>query len=506
MRACAIAGLSCRLALTGLAITAGGAAADPLAPTWSEAAASPGWGVSMSHSDGVVTVPSWVALAGGSDASRFGSLAEGVAANGRLAIAYGETGGLNAAAAGNTAPSINPEDRRTVNMRASGDSFAGSTVDLSTSASESREAVLDSASPSDFGAHRRSSAGAGAAVSLLDNRIHLTGEFAGARLDQPSASEDALDAVDGLGMAHRVRADVMLLQRGNASLAASAFQRRAEAGYAIAGPAAPDRAENGGGLQMGLGALSLAVDGAIGRNNLNDDPAALVQRDQTIRPSVGLSLDRLRAAVGMAFPSAVRLGHGITRAVGTPVPGGGLGEADATAATTQSDMVTFDWLWNGMTRTSLDLSLDRTDAERPGAGVADAHGQGMALRHAIGDHALATTLAMALRQSDSDDPANPGHAAFVDLSAAVASRHTPFGNMVASFTLHHAENTALNGTDLGTTWHAKAAVDLAALPTAQPGEGRVTMAVSLNGNPPPDREGQVEPVEMVVGLAAQLRF
>ena len=52
---------------------------------------------------------------------------------------------------------------------------------------------------------------------------------------------------------------------------------------------------------------------------------------------------------------------------------------------------------------------------------------------AIGGRDLVTTLAAALREADSDDPANPGHAAFADLSAAVASRHGPFGGLIASF-------------------------------------------------------------------------
>ena len=496
------------LALCGSMIGFGASApalADPMMPDAPDSAASPGWAVDMSRTSGIVTVPSWVSLTGGSDASRYGSLSEGLAANGRVAVAYGETGGLDAASAGNTAPSINPEDRRTVNMRADGDSLAGSTVSVSTSMSETHESILDAPSPDDFGAHRRTAAGAGAAVSLLDGRVHLSGEFAGSRLDQSTGTADAPDPNDALGFAHRVRADIDLLDRGTTKLSASLFQRSAEADYAVAGPAAPDWDENGGGMRFAIGSIVLGLDGMIRRNNLADNPAILTQHEQTLQPSIGLALDRLRGAIGVAFPSAIRFGHAMTHTIGAPVEGGTLSPADATDANIQSDSFALDWSWNAATRTSLGFTLDRTAADQPGKETADSRGRGVSLNHAIGGRDLVTTLAAALREAESDDPANPGHAAFADLSAAIASRHGPFGGMIASFLVRHASDTAADATDAGTTWRARAAFDVARLPSARPGDGRVTMALSFNGNAA-DPEGGTVPVEMVLGLAARTHF
>lgn len=499
-----LAGLALCGSMFGVGPT-GSAWADPVTSDASDIATSPGAAIDLSHSDGIVTVPTWVGLTGGSDASRYGSLSEGVAANGRVAVAYGETGGLDAASAGNTAPSINPEDRRTMNMRADGDSLAGSTVSVSTSMSETQESILDTPSPTDFGAHRRTAAGAGAAVSLLDGRVHLTSEFAGSRLDQFTGPTDTTSSNDALGFAHRVRADIDLLRKGTMKLSASLFQRSAEADYAVSGPAAPDWDENGGGMRLAIGSITLGIDGMIRHNNLADDPTILTQHEQTLQPSIGLALDRLRDAIGVVFPSSIRFGHAMTHAVGTPVEGGTLGPADATDTVRQSDSFALDWSWNAATRTSLGFTLDRTDSNQPGKENANSHGRGVSLSHAIGGRDVVTTLAAALHEADSNDPANPGHAAFVDLSAAIASRHGPFGGMVASFLMHHASDTAADATDAGTTWHAKAAFSLATLPSAQPGAGRVTMAVSFNGNAA-EPDGSTVPVEMVVGLAARTHF
>jgi hypothetical protein len=463
-------------------------------------AAASDWAGAMSHSDGIVTIPTWVSLTGGSDASRYGSLAEGLVANGRVTVAYGETGGLDPAAAGNTAPSVNPEARRTVNMRADGDSFAGSTVSFSTSMSETRESVLDAASPMEFGAHSRTAAGAGAAVSLLDGRVHIAGEFAGSRLGQFTGTANAPDTDGVLGIAHRVRADIDLLHVGSTALSANLFQRSAAADYAVAGPASPDWDENGAGLRLSVGAVTLGLDGMLRHNNLAADPAIPTQHEQTVQPSVGLSLDRLRRAIGtIFFPSAVRFGHGVTHATGT------LGPDDVTDAIVQSDSFAVDWSWNTATRTSLGFTLDQTNADQPDGESADGSGRGISLIHAIGGRDLVTTLAAALHQSESDDPAAPDHAAFADLSAAIASRHGPFGGMVASFLLHHASDSVVDAVDNGMTWHAKAAFDLARLPSSQPGDGRVTMALSFNGNTP-DPDGGIVPVEMVLGLAARTHF
>lgn len=462
--------------------------------------------MALNRESGIVTVPSWVGLVGAPDARRRGALVEGFGSDGRFELATGSTMGFAAPTAGNITPSFNPQTRRTANLRSEIAEGPGAALRFAAGTVESHETVL--AAPG-LGARERNAAGLGSALELADGRLHLNGEVAGTQLHESTLG--FANTEGQTGSAGRVGANAALLESDVATVGVNAFHQSAGAGYA--GGIASDWAHSGAGTRVSSGPLTFGLMAERRHNNLERDPSVLTLDERAIRPTLALSLARFRPdatdgfSAGRLVPSTVRITYGTMRRTGTPEPFGTLGEGDAVDEQIRSSGLAFDWSWTNAMTTTLAFAVDRTDSLQPGKEEADSRGRGLTLSHAISSGQQAVTVAFATRRSETLDPGDPADAQRYDFTAAFARRDGPLGDMVASFSVRQerTEALAVRNVDVDTVWQAKAAFDMADLPSAA-NDGRLSMAVAVKGNDPDEDDTGLRSVELVLGLAARMRF
>jgi hypothetical protein len=457
---------------------------------------------------GIVSLPSWVGLVSGADQARAGRLTEGIGANGRLALSFGHSTGLAAPAAGVLAPAVNPVERRMANLRSARRLAGSATLGVRAAMAETRETALDTPGiGATFGERHQRSVGTGATLDLFGRRLTLDGEIAGAQTHDRLTDANP-DGRTGVG--RRLGAILSPVRVGGMEIGATVWHGQAGAGYAAPGGIAADWRESGVGTNLAAGPLVFVLNAVRRGNNLERDPVVLTLSEQTVSPSLGLSLDRWRAhpdgriRPALLLPSALRVSAAAGRTVGRPAAGGPFTAADATDVHRRSGTLALDWTGQRST-TTLALSTGLTDSRQPGKESADGVDRSLSLTHAIARPDTAFTVALALRRSEHDKTADRSKIDGINLAASLTHRGGPLGTMVTSLAIDRARNDALDaaGIDIDTSWQARAAFDLGILPDET--DGRLSLALALKGNDP-DREEDLRSVEMVVGLAGRLRF